>query len=117
VKPLSIENCAFGILVINGKPYMDDLMILPDGRILKPWRRKRGHRLSMDDLRQLIDTAPEVIVMGTGMSGGVIPDRDLEEMLSQRSIMFIAAPNEKATKAFNTLARKKRVGAGFHLTC
>ncbi len=117
MKSVRIESCSFGTLVINGKPYTDDLIIHPDGKILKPWRRKRGHRLSMDDLRELIDSAPAVIVVGTGVSGGVIPDRNLEEDLSKLAIEFIAAPNEKAIKVFNELVPKKRVGAGFHLTC
>ena len=114
---IKIDSCSFGTLVIDGMTYTDDLIILPDGEILKPWRRKRGHQLSMDDLRELIDSSPEVIVAGTGVSGGVIPDRNLEEDLSKLGIDFIAAPNEKAIKAFNELMQDKRVGAGFHLTC
>lgn len=117
MKPGRIDSCSFGTLCINGKPYTDGLTIRPDGKILKPWRRKRGHQLSMDDLRELIDSSPEVIVVGTGVSGGVIPERNLEEDLSKLAIEFIAAPNEKAIKAFNELVKEKRVGAGFHLTC
>ena len=117
MKSLKIDSCSFGTLIINGKLYTEDLIINPDGKILMPWRRKRGHQLSMDDLRDLIDSSPEVIVAGTGVSGGVIPDRQLEEDLSKLAIEFIAVPNEKAIKAFNELAKEKRVGAGFHLTC
>ncbi len=117
MKSLEIASCSFGTLVINGKLYTDDLIIRPDGKILRPWRRKRGHQLSIDDLRELIDSSPEFIVAGTGVSGGVIPDRNLEEDLSKLAIDFIAAPNEKAIKVFNELVPEKRVGAGFHLTC
>jgi hypothetical protein len=117
MKALRIDSCSFGTLVINGKPYTEDLIINPDGKVLMPWRRKRGHQLSMDDLRELIDSSPEVIVAGTGVSGGVIPDRNLEEDLSKLAIEFIAAPNEKAIRVFNELVQDKRVGAGFHLTC
>ena len=117
MKSVRINSCSFGTLIINGKPYTDDLIIHPDGKILKPWRCKKGHQLSMDDLRELIDLSPGVIVAGTGMSGGVIPDRNLEEDLSKLAIEFIAAPNEKAIKVFNELVLDKRVGAGFHLTC
>ncbi len=117
MKALKIDRCSFGTLVINGMQYTEDLIIHPDGKILMPWRRKRGHQLSMDDLRDLVDSSPEVIVAGTGVSGDVIPDRNLEEDLSKLAIEFIAAPNEKAIKAFNELVPEKRVGAGFHLTC
>jgi len=117
MKSLKIDSRSFGTLIINGKSYTDDLIIYPDGKILKPWLRKRGHQLSMNDLRELIDSSPEIIVAGTGVSGGVIPNRNLEKDLLKLAIEFIAAPNEKAIKAFNELVREKRVGADFHLTC
>jgi len=117
MKSVRIDSCSFGSLIINGKPYIDDLIIHPDGKILMQWRRKRGHHLFMDDLRELIGSSPEVIVVGTGVSGGVILDRNLEADLSKLAIEFIAAPNEKAIKAFNKLVLEKRVCAGFHLTC
>jgi hypothetical protein len=114
---LRIDNCVFGTLFINGKSYTDDLLIYPDGNITGPWRRKRGHQLSMDEMRELIDSSPEVIVAGTGVSGGMKPDRNLGKDLSKLAIEFIAAPNEEAIKVFNKLVTEKRVGACFHLTC
>lgn len=117
MKFLTIDECRFGTLTINGTPYKDDLMIHPDGAIIKPWRRRKGHQLSMADLKDLINASPEVIIMGTGMSGGVKPDRDLKAHLSRLSIEFTAAPNPEAIRIFNELVQKKRVGAGFHLTC
>ena len=115
--PLKIDDCAFGSLTINGKTYTDDLIILPGGEILKPWWRKQGHRLTMDDLDKLIAASPEIIVAGTGVSGGVKPDKNLEKDLSKLAIEFIAAPNRKAIKIFNNMTSERRVGAGFHLTC
>lgn len=112
-----IDSCSFGSLVINGKTYTDDLVIYPDGKIMESWRRKRGHQLSIDDLRQLIDSSPEVIVVGTGVSGGVKPDKNIELDLAKLGIEFIAATNEKIVNVYNALAPGKRVGAGFHLTC
>jgi hypothetical protein len=117
MKTLKIDSCSFGRLVIDGKAYTDDLIIHPDGKILGPWWRRRGHQLSWDDLTDLIDAAPEVIVAGTGVSGMVKPDKDLEKKMSYLSIEFIAAPNQEAIATFNELVSKKRVGACFHLTC
>jgi len=114
---IKIDSCSFGILVINGKKYTEDLIIFPDGEMLTPWWRKRGHQLIMDDLKDLIKTAPEIIVAGTGMSGGVKPDKNLETELAKLAIKFIRAPNEEAIRIFNALVSEKRVGAGFHLTC
>jgi len=104
-------------MVINGKTYTDDLIIYPDGMIVGPWWRKRGHRLSIDDIRELLDSSPEVLIAGTGMSGGMKPSKDLERDLSKLAIRFIAAPNQKAIDLFNELSVKSRVAACFHLTC
>jgi len=117
MKSLRIDNCSFGSLVINSKTYTDDLIIYPDGKIDEPWWRKRGHHLSIDDIHGLIDSAPEVIIAGTGVSGGMKPDKNLALELSNLSIEFIAAPNKKAIGIFNKLSSEKRVGACFHLTC
>ncbi len=114
---IRIDSCSFGTLVIDGMTYTDDLIILPDGEILKPWWRKRGHQLSMDDLRELTDSSPEIIVVGTGVSDGMIPDRNLKRDLAKSAIQFIAASNEEAIRVFNGLVPENRVGAGFHLTC
>ena len=117
METIKINSCSFGILVINEKTYTKDLIIFPDGEIMTPWWRKRGHQLIIDDLKDLIKTAPEVIVVGAGVSGGVKPDKNLETELAKLSIKFIAAPNEEAIRIFNALVSEKRVGAGFHLTC
>lgn len=114
---MRIDKCSFGAIVLDGETYTEDLIILPDGEILKPWWRNRGHGLTLDDLQVLLDAAPEVIIAGTGVSGGVKPDKHLKSDLENLAIEFIAAPNEQAIKVFNELWGVKRVGAGFHLTC
>ena len=117
MNPLLIESCSFGSIVIDGKTYTDDLIILPDGKILRPWWRRRGHQLSMNDLTALIDSSPEVIVAGTGISGRVKPDETLKQDLSRLAIDLIAKPNEEAIKLLKGLKPETRVGACFHLTC
>ncbi len=53
----------------------------------------------------------EVIIAGTGVSGGMKPDENLEKDLSKLAIEFIEAPNYEAIKIFNKLVPGKRVGA------
>jgi hypothetical protein len=112
-----IDACSFGVIVIDGTKYTSDLLIYPDGRIVEPWRRKSGHILSSDDIRELIESEPECIIAGTGVSGQVRPEKTLEKILHQKGIMFIAAPNHDAMSRYNEISHKKRVGACFHLTC
>ena len=116
-KPLKIETSSFGLMVINGKKYNSDLIIHPDGRVEDSWWRKSGHSLSADDINGLIESAPEVIIVGTGVNGLLRPAPGLAAMLSERDIEFVPLPNQKAVERFNKLSSEKRVGACFHLTC
>ncbi|MEA3436349.1 MAG: MTH938/NDUFAF3 family protein [Thermodesulfobacteriota bacterium] len=112
-----IESFAFGFIVINGTKYTSDLVIYPEGHVEDLWRRKSGHRLSAGDIDKLISSEPEVIVAGAGVSGLMKPEKQLKKLLNQKGIKFISQPNREATKAYNDLISKNRVGACFHLTC
>ncbi|RZB30446.1 MAG: hypothetical protein SRB1_02726 [Desulfobacteraceae bacterium Eth-SRB1] len=112
-----IETCSFGIIVVEGKKYTSDLIIYPDGRVEDYWRRKRGHNLSSEDIKKLIESCPEVIVAGTGVNGLMRPDYKLEKLLHKKGITFISEPNRNAMEIYNELSSGKRVGACFHLTC
>ena len=112
-----IDACSFGVIVIDGIKHTSDLLIYPGGRIVEPWWRKSGHILSSDDIRELIESEPECIIAGTGVSGQVRPEKTLEKILHQKGITFIAAPNHDAMSRYNEISHKKRVGACFHLTC
>ena len=112
-----ITSCSFGVIVIEGKQYTSDLIIYPDGHIEDSWYRRKGHGLSLDDISKLVESKPEVIIAGTGISGLMRPESGLDKLLLNKGIRFIAQPNQKAIKIYNELSSTKRVGACFHLTC
>jgi hypothetical protein len=112
-----IESYSFGRMVIDGIRYNKDVIIFPDSRILSPWWRNQGHVLTTDDLRELIATAPEVVVCGTGAMGVMRPTPELQENLAARNIEFIAQKSVKAIETYNNLSGTKRVGGCFHLSC
>jgi len=112
-----IESYAFGSIVVDGRKFTSDLIIYPDGRIEVSWWRKSGHRLASDDIGELIRSEPDVIIAGTGSSGLMKPEKELEKVLQQKGIEFISVPSRKAVEIYNDLSSKKNVGACFHLTC
>jgi hypothetical protein len=112
-----IESLSFGRIIINGEIYLSDLKIYPDARIEDKWRRKRGHKLTLEDMGDLITSDPDVIVVGTGMNGMMIPDKEIEGVLAQKGIKFMPAPNREAMKIYNKMKYRMKVGACFHLTC
>ncbi|MBN1833532.1 MAG: hypothetical protein JW896_15630 [Deltaproteobacteria bacterium] len=114
---MKIEAYSFGWMIIDGKKYTSDLLIYPDGRVEDAWYRKRGHELSTDDISALIQAGPEIIIAGTGASGLMKPEKDLEKRLFQKGIGFISLPSHEAVKCYNQWSLEKPVGACFHLTC
>lgn len=112
-----IEDCSFGTMVIDGYTYTSDLIVFPDGTVADSWWRQSGHRLSIGDIKPLVDTGPEVIVAGTGVSGMMRPDPGLKALLAKKGIAFLAAPNRRAMTLFNEKARRLKTGGCFHLTC
>jgi hypothetical protein len=114
---VKIEANSFGWMIIDGKRYTSDLVIYPDGHVEDFWYRKRGHTLSIGDISLLIQSGPEIIIAGMGVSGLMKPDKDVEEWLCKEGISFIYLPNSEAVEHYNDLSTKKSVGACFHLTC
>ena len=113
-----IESYSFGSIVIDGNRYTSDLLIFPNGEVVDSWRRKQGHRLSLDDIQSLIESEPEIIIAGTGANGLMEPDNILEKHLLEKGIEFLKASSREATDLYNKLNSQKRaVGACFHLTC
>lgn len=114
---MHIEHYSFGEITIDGQRYESDLLIYPDGTVDDAWWRRDGHKLSMADIRPLLESEPDMIVAGTGARGMMRPDADLEHGLRNAGIAFQAAPTEEAVKRFARERDSKRVAACLHLTC
>ena len=112
-----IEAYSFGRMIIDGKKYISDLVIYPDGHVEDSWWRRKGHNLSIEDISVLVQAGPKIIIAGTGASGLMKPEKDLAERLRQKGIRFIPLPNPEAVEYYNNLSSKEPVGACFHLTC
>ena len=113
-----IEKCGFGKMTIDSRTYDSDLWILPDQRVRDSWWRRDGHRLHMEDISGLLETTPEVLVVGTGIYGRMRIDADIEPHLRDLHIEVKTARTEAAAKIFNELLTEgRKVAACFHLTC
>jgi hypothetical protein len=112
-----IDSYAFGNIVIDGRRYTSDVIIYPDGRIADGWWRQSGHLLTAADIVELIAADPEIIVVGTGASGQMKPERGFEKSLKKKGIKTVLSPSSTAINHFNELSQSRKVGACFHLTC
>ncbi|MFH0778885.1 MAG: Mth938-like domain-containing protein [Candidatus Eisenbacteria bacterium] len=111
-----IDSYEFGEIVIDGKTYTSDVIIYPD-RIDDGWRRKEGHKLSVEDIKGVLDSRPEVLVVGTGYSACLKVESGTKRALEESGVELIVADTTKACREFNQLAGRKSVVAALHLTC
>ncbi len=112
-----VEEYSFGRIVINGKTYNRDVIVSKDW--IKPnWWRKEGHSVCLEDVKEIIEKNPEVVVFGTGAYGVVKVRKEVVEELKRRGIEVICEPTSKAVEIYNELLRKgKNVVLAAHLTC
>ena len=112
-----VEGYSFGEIIINGKKYTRDVIVSKDW--IKPnWWRKEGHRVQLDDITDIIDKRPEVVIFGTGAYGVVKVDKEVIDELRRRGIEVICEPTAKAVEIYNKLLKEgKNVILAAHLTC
>jgi hypothetical protein len=111
-----IDSYEFGVIVINGRRYSSDVIIYPD-RVKNDWWRKEGHQLCIDDLEDVTEEKPEVIVVGKGDPGLMRVLPETEEYIKSKGIQLIIQSTQEACKAYNQLSSSKKVIALLHLTC
>lgn len=111
-----IEDYSFGRIVIDGQTYTDDVIIYPE-RVDDTWWREEGHRLKVADIEEVIEAAPEVLVVGTGAHGRVSIEPEVKQRLEEEGIELLSAPTEEACETYNDLCGEKKAVAALHLTC
>jgi len=111
-----IESYSFGQIKISGKLYTSDIIIYPD-HVDDHWRRKEGHRLGIDDLKDVWQAEPEVLIVGTGHYSFMKVPNELKEHATSKNIELIVESTNEAYKTYNRLASTRRTVAALHLTC
>ena len=112
-----ITDFSFGKIVVNGKTYSDDIKIVR-GRVISDWWRKRGHRVDVEDIADILESEPDTVVIGKGSPGLMKTSNHLRESLVAHNIVLIEKKTSKAIEVFNKLFQEgRKVAAGLHITC
>jgi hypothetical protein len=111
-----IESYDFGRMVIEGQAYTSDLIIFPD-KVKQSWWRETGHKLSLKDIEDVFQEAPEVLVIGTGFHGLMKVDEEVKEQAQLKGITLVVEKTTQAVQSFNETAPQKKTIGAFHLTC
>ena len=112
-----ITDFSFGKIVVNDRTYTDDIKIVR-GQVISDWWRKRGHRVDVEDIADILEVSPEIVVIGKGSPGLMRTTAPLRERLATHNIGLIEKKTSQAIQVFNTLFQEgKKVAAGFHVGC
>jgi len=105
--------CTFGCLTFGSVPRpVSDLQVRADGKCRSG---EKTHRLSFDELEWLLDPKPEVLIIGIGWDGVVVPSEDIE---SRAGCEVRLLKTGEAVELYNKLKREgRRVAIHVHSTC
>lgn len=114
---MRIDSYDFGVMRIDGTEYKDDVTVYAD-KVKPNWWRRAGHRLDEEDIAEILDFGPDVLIVGKGASGMLRIPPMTEKAIRERGITLIADDTEHAWVEFNNETKKgKKVAGAFHLTC
>ena len=114
---MHIDSYEFGRIVVDGKEYTNDLLLVSDD-VRPDWWRERGHSLYEADLQEVLHVGPDVLVIGTGAFGHMDVPTETWEALQAAGIQTIIKRTDEAIKVFNRMAEEgQNVAGAFHVTC
>ena len=111
-----IDSYEFGKITVDGRSFRSDVKIYPD-RVDASWWRKEGHNLCIQDIQDIIDYRPEVLIIGQGQPGLMKVHENIQEAIRKAGIKVYVSGTEKAVRLYNELHRKRKAVAALHLTC
>ena len=113
---VKIEHYSFGNITIDGKGYTSDVIIYRE-RVDSSWWRKEGHNLHLEDLKDIVEAKPDILVIGTGAYGVMRVSKEIVAHLESKGIKVHALKTGDAVDLFNKLQKDNLVIGALHLTC
>jgi hypothetical protein len=112
-----ITEFSFGKIVADGQTCNNDIKII-QGALVPNWWRKNGHSVKIEDVQDVLNADPEILIIGKGQPGYMKISDGLRRHLKKNNIKLIEEPTADAIKTFNRLfGEGKRVSGGFHVGC
>ena len=112
-----IADFSFGRIVVNDQTYTNDIKII-HGQGVADWWRKSGHRVDIEDISDILEAKPEILVIGRGSPGLMKSTVSLRAYLTANNIELIEKKSAQAIRVFNKFYRQtERIAAGIHVGC
>lgn len=103
---LTIQRVTASGITVNGEPYAQSIALTPE-EVFANWDAKPVADLADTDFETLLETAPEIILLGTGPTN-VFPPRELMFAFARRGIGLECMDTAAAARTFNVLATEGR---------
>jgi hypothetical protein len=110
-----IDSFQYGKIVIDGKEYSHDVIIHPDGKVERWWRRE-GHIVALEDLKSVMADPPEILIIGGGTEGRMGCPQNLPAYLEEQGTKVIYDGTERAVTRYNQRDPKIKTAAALHIT-
>ena len=101
IRSISVEEIRIGDHVFK------HTIALTADAVIDGWPQKDVADLQESDFSSLLDTSPELIVLGTGVAN-IFPPRELVFAMARRGIGFEVMNTQAAARTFNVLAGEGR---------
>ncbi len=116
-----IESFRFSSIVIGGKTYGRDVLILPDGAV----KQRRGgfwkfgsHTIRKGEIEELVKAKPEIVVVGIGTDAKARLEPDAQLLAKESTLELFVLPSREAIKRLNQIIDEgRRAAALIHITC
>lgn len=108
-----IERYEFGLILIDGKEYKDDVVIRPGEILAKEWFREEGHNLRLIDIKDYLNNETDFVVIGTGDGGEMKVSDEVMDFLKEKGIEVFVDETSKAVEEYNKLEKEGREVVGF----
>jgi uncharacterized protein len=103
---LTIRSITAGVIVVGADTYQSTIALTPD-TVHDDWPEKAVSELVESDFSRLLESQPEVLIMGTG-SANVFPPRELVFALARKGVGLEVMDTAAAARTFNILASEGR---------
>jgi hypothetical protein len=112
-----IDKFSFGTIIVDDQIYNNDIKII-NGSVVPDWWRNSGHTVDVDDVHDILQAKPAILVIGKGDPGRMRVTDTLREYTENHGITLIVENTLAASKTFNRLWQEGRnVAGGFHVGC
>ena len=114
---LLIEKYAFGSMRLGDRTYYSDLAISA-GEVAR-WWRDSSHLVLSADIDVILAVKPDVLVIGTGYSGGMSVSDEAKRLCADNGVELVVERTARAVERYNAILLEgiQSVAAAFHLTC